>query len=289
MSGYAVRELINDWWPDHLGCLTSYGEGRKDAAEGVICGCGAILGWPHQSDEFAGRPDRQDPRPPDDGIWGNAGDGDSGAVPTAQSDWSNTSTPLNLRDDPPWDTGDQQSDSRVGGDLTAMAGPVDGVDDVIDALVPPGGAMPSSAVVPTDPIESRLVAIDPTKIYTATDIELQLVSIEARLEQGQVFQRVWEMRALAAKIAYTLAYEQAISESEASSADRRKAEATIKCKEKLVDKLTAETMAKAVADTMHNLRSMLSGYQSIARSIGSSMSVTGMDLDNARERYARSG
>jgi hypothetical protein len=272
-TGYSVRDLIKDWWPDHLGCLTSYGVGRKDQELGVVCGCGAVLGFPAQSDEFAGpsRPERQDPPVPDSGLWGNSGDGDSGAVPTAQGGGY---------DDPPWDTSDAASPM-------ATEQPVDAIPDGVDALVPTGGAMPASAVVPTDPIESRLVAIDPTRIYTSTDIELQLVSIEARLEAGQLFQRVWEMRALAAKIAYTLAYEQAISESDAPSADRRKAEATLACREELEAKLTAETMAKAVADTMHNLRSMLSGYQSIARSIGASMSVGGMDLDNARERYAR--
>jgi hypothetical protein len=276
MSGYSVRDLIKDWWPEHLGCLTSYGSGRKDNTEGVICGCGAILGYPTMSDEFAGRTTdtRRDPlaptlpadTSPSYPAGGQLGD-----------DWQGPT----VDDSPPWDTSDQEP--------AVTASPAFNVDpaaDAIDALVPAGGAMPSSAVVPYDPIESALVAIDPTKIYTAMDIEMQLVSIEARLEQGQLFQRVWEMRALSAEIAYELAYAQAITDSEATSADRRKAEAILACQEQLVAKLTAKTMSKAVADTMHNLRSMLSGYQSIARSVGSSMSAAGMDVDNARERYA---
>jgi hypothetical protein len=260
MSGYSVRDLIKDWWPEHLGCLDSYGPGRKDQAAGVVCACGVVLGFPLQSIEFAGRTD------------------DSPPAGHSAPDGSYVS---GLDDPPPWDTSDQEP--------AASASPVSNVDpaaDAIDALVPAGGAMPSSAVVPYDPIESALVAIDPTKIYTAMDIEMQLVSIEARLEQGQLFQRVWEMRALSAEIAYELAYAQAITDSQATSADRRKAEAILACQEQLVAKLTAKTMSKAVADTMHNLRSMLSGYQSIARSVGSSMQVGGMDLDNARERYA---
>lgn len=131
-------------------------------------------------------------------------------------------------------------------------------------------------VVPADPINAALQAIDPTRPYTPTDVELQLVDIERRLEAGQVFQRVWEERLYQSSIAFEFAWARAIDASSGSSADKRNAEATLACEEKLIDKMLAEHMVKAVRETMHNLRAMLSGFQSIARSVGASMSVAGV-------------
>lgn len=127
-----------------------------------------------------------------------------------------------------------------------------------------------SAVTPVDPIESALIAMDPTKVYTPADIELQLVSIVARLEQGQHFQREWEMRANAAAVDYTLSYAEAVVAADGRSKEVREAQAILACRDEMVEKMTTEATVKAIRETMHNLRSMLSGFQSIGRSVGAS-------------------
>jgi hypothetical protein len=133
--------------------------------------------------------------------------------------------------------------------------------------------MPDSAVVPVDPIESALLAMDPTQPYTPADIELQLVSIVARLEQGQHFQREWEIKANAAAVAFELANALAIVQADGRSKEIREAQAKLACREEFITKMTTEATVKAVRESMHTLRSMLSGFQSIGHSVGASFNA----------------
>lgn len=231
-------ELVVQFWDDHVSCLDRAPAQQFDQ-EGVVCSCGTILGWPDEVDAP---------------NIAKLAEGDGYDRIDAQSGMTHPDLAETANAHPSWDTVESAPSTEVE--------PVRMID-------------PNSVVVPADPIEAALSAIDPTKVYTPVDIELQLVDIERRLEQGQLFQRVWEVRQYRTALAFELSWAKAIRSSGASAADMRKADATVECAEELAAKMEAELMVRAVRETMHNLRSMLSGYQSIARSIGASMSVAG--------------
>lgn len=341
-------ELINEYWPDHLECRDLHPQSwaRQFEEEGVVCGCGTILGWPSEPAEgpeegdeevnpiptqgmSSSAPDDEltaeeqealraaglsiephavgdtvtvagvqftkhsdspfedpdghlfDPQgaaeastAPDDGAWGNAGDGDSGGLPP----WEIPERPGPVKMDSSHSPSDWVPDAeqrQAAGEPTDIAALAEGEGYDTAGPVAHRGSVIDTPVEAKDPINAALAAIDPTKIYTPVDVEMQLVDLERRLEQGQVFQRVWENRAYEAGVTFELAWARAIVKASGGAADMRKAQATIECEEQLVEKMQAEHMVKAVRETMHNLRSMLSGYQSIASSIRASMSVAG--------------
>jgi hypothetical protein len=222
-----------------------------------------------------------DPAVPDDpaAIRAWADQADNGPMPSDPYLPADTVT-----DAPPWDTSrevggvvpPEQTEPRPWDASESTTPSRDGDAPIPSTAVAVTPGTPDTTVQAADPINAALAAIDPTKVYTPTDIEMQLVDIERRLEQGQVFQRVWENHLYDAAVAFELAWARAIDRSDAPSADRRKAAAILACEEQLVAKMTAEHMVKAIRETMHNLRAMLSGYQSIASSIRSSMSVAGV-------------
>jgi hypothetical protein len=294
----APADVIRETWPEHTSCL-DLGEPHVYEDEGIVCPCGYILGWPPddnpdetaagdvpadvQRDEFdrhaADDPDgylfdRQGPIPDD---W--AAQAAEDAAIAEQAGGGNP-------EGPPWDMpsgdGPEKLDTIGGARQDNQLHPV-----VPSEAAQPGTAVagvPHSEVTPEDPISARLAAIDPTMPYTPTDIELQLVDIERRLESGQLFQRVWEQRAFDTAKAYKIAWAKAMNASNGGSADKREAEVFIATQAEWIAKAEAEYMVKAVRDTMHNLRSMLTGFQSIARSVAASMSVAGTDIrrDQAR-------
>jgi hypothetical protein len=267
-------ELVDQFWPDHTGCRDSYGPARQYEDEGVVCGCGVILGWPDETGTV--HPDlaetANDPAEP---PWATDREVD-GVVPPEQDDPDgHLFDPQGAREPDVDDWPAQAAEDAVAAEQEAAQGQDGQVERWTSTEL-------DTPVQPADPINAALKAIDPTRIYTPVDVEMQLVDLERRLEQGQVFQRVWEERAYQANVAYTLAEARALVEAKGGSAEVRKAEAILACEDEYLAKLTADHMVKAVRETMHNLRSMLSGYQSIARSIGASMSVAGAGADYGR-------
>ncbi len=175
-------------------------------------------------------------------------------------------------DDPPWDDPDTRmiAHEPVINDMPP--------DEEQGQLPAAHGSVEKSAVVPQDPIMAALDVIDPTRPYSPAEVEAQLVDLEARLERGQHFQRVWEERAYRTKLAFTMAYEAdlvRIYDETRAPQDIRQAQARQENKTLYEDMTLAEMMVKAVRESMHNLRSQLSGYQSIARSVGASMTGNG--------------
>lgn len=249
-----LAEIVRDWRPTHAVCLPHNLKGLRIEEYGIHCACAARLGWPPAGYGL------EEPI----GLHDHVGDrviehDEHGAVVR------------NLSADE-W---------RIE-QLRAGHGPANEVAeqaalDVISATeVAPwdaGMVEPPSAVVPVDPLGSELGAMSPTAVYTPSDVELQLVSIVARLEAGQHFQRQWEVRANAAALAYEIAHARAIVESDGRSKEVREAEALLACEDLYLTKMDAEATVKAVRESMHNLRSMLSGFQSIARSVGSSFNA----------------
>lgn len=131
----------------------------------------------------------------------------------------------------------------------------------------PGGELEYE---PRDPIESALALIDPTHIYTPEEVERHILDVLARLECGALFERQTVERHHRAVDAWDRAFFRAINTSQATSADKRKAEAMVACDDAGLsrEKFEAEMVREAAKSTMHNLRSVLSGYQSVARSVG---------------------
>lgn len=119
-----------------------------------------------------------------------------------------------------------------------------------------------------DPVQATLATIDPTMAYTPVDLEMRILDVLARLEQGALFERQAIDNAALAEMDWKRAYWIAREASEAGAADRREADAMLKTLELHQAHLAASMVAKAVKATMHNLRAVLSGYQSVARSVG---------------------
>lgn len=119
-----------------------------------------------------------------------------------------------------------------------------------------------------DPVQATLAAIDPTQAYTPVDLEMRILDVLARLETGALFEREAIEREGRAKLEWRRAYWIAREASQAGAADRREAEAMVKTLELHQEYIETEMVAKAVKATMHNLRGILSGYQSVARSVG---------------------
>jgi hypothetical protein len=107
--------------------------------------------------------------------------------------------------------------------------------------------------------------------YTPEQVELEIVGILSRIERGAGFQTTKVEECAAAKLEYDLAYARALINSTARSKEVREAEAMLACREQYERWKLLDLTVKTTAEGMHNLRSMLSGFQSVARSIGTSL------------------
>lgn len=132
---------------------------------------------------------------------------------------------------------------------------------------PPKGALAVHNEA-SDPLHAALQTIDPTRPYSPVDLEMRLLDVLHRLETGAVFERKAIENAASLKAEWERAYYVSVNASQAGSADKRKAEAYADNMELYQKFLEAEMLQKAVQATMHNLRGILSGYQSVARSVG---------------------
>lgn len=141
----------------------------------------------------------------------------------------------------------------------------------------------SVAYEAADPIESTLALIDPSEVYAPEDVERHILDVLARLEMGAKFEREVIEKHYEAKQAYDLKFAASLLESNETSADRRKADATIKCEAEFRAATQAEFLRKAVQATMHNLRAVLTGYQSTSRSVGAAYNAGGAQHSHARQ------
>jgi hypothetical protein len=107
--------------------------------------------------------------------------------------------------------------------------------------------------------------------YTPEQVELEIVGLLSRIERGAGFQTTKVEECAAAKLDYDLAYARALINSTARSREIREAEAMLACREQYERWKLLELTVKTTSEGMHNLRSLLSGFQSVARSIGTSL------------------
>lgn len=122
---------------------------------------------------------------------------------------------------------------------------------------------------PRDPIQSTLDLIDPSKVYSPDEVERHILDVLARLECGALFERAAIESAAAANHDWDRAYWRAYHGSSATSEGKRKADAMVSCDDQGLTerRFQADMVREAAKSTMHNLRAVLSGYQSVAKSI----------------------
>lgn len=148
-----------------------------------------------------------------------------------------------------------EEESEVGRDLVPFAG---------TPLMP---SDPGSM----DPLNRGLPPLDPTLPYTPADVELKILEILQQGERGERFLREQLARLHQAQHNLDLRYNLAIVKSDARAADQRKAEAWIATEKERFEATQAEMLVRALRDNLHNLRAQLSGFQSVARSLGVSL------------------
>jgi hypothetical protein len=161
--------------------------------------------------------------------------------------------------------------ARCGCKLLVTEGEPLGVQDVTD-LVPAmtngeAAAEGRKTYHPDDPIAATIALIDPTKVYTPEEIERQILDCNARLERGAHFERAALEEEGRTELLWSNAFDLAVLNSEQRAVDLRKADAMVSTRELHDAFVTARMVRKAIQSTMHNLRSVLSGYQSVGKSI----------------------
>lgn len=159
-------------------------------------------------------------------------------------------------DNPPWEATAEQNDATHRAMTTSQK----------------GGAL---TYEPSDPIRSTLALIDPTELYTPDDVERHILDTLYRLETGQLFERESVTKYYGAKQAFDLKFAACMVSSKGGAADVRKAQATLDCAEEYAALNDAEMVMKAVKATMHNLRSVITGYQSVAKSVAQTYQAGG--------------
>lgn len=169
---------------------------------------------------------------------------------------------------PPW-TPEERPDAAEAG----QGGVANAADRAAGrALQQRGGSAVAEAA---DPIRSTLALIDPTEVYGPEDVERHILDTLYRLETGALFERETVVKAYETAQAFDLKYNACIATSTGGSADVRKAMAMNDCAAEYSAMMEAKMLKEAVKQTMHNLRAVLSGYQSTARSVGSAYQAGG--------------
>ena len=282
------------------------GQGLIDPDEGVVCNCGEVLGFPAVQDEAdyvaaepeqpdtsgaqTGEPDdepdwtpqltdREHASDPDGDLWGPDGE----AIPAqplvsnrlgeeetaTEAGWNDLVTappdeaqaiPHGTRSEPGWVDGAWSPDDEA-----------QARQDYAEPPAEPKGVMPyrdHGVVEAEDPLAARVVTIDPTQPYGPLDVEHQLLDIAQRLERGVHFQRYWEERQFAADATYTnKAARERWNHRGDGAKDVRDAAVHMACQEEWTELRLCDAMVRAVRETMHNLRSLQTGYQTVARSV----------------------
>lgn len=129
-------------------------------------------------------------------------------------------------------------------------------------------------VAAADPIARTLELIGPAQDYTPEQVERLMLDTVYRLEHGQAFER-WALEQSAeAERAYDRAYAKAFTLASGAMELRRNV-AEVECADLADTKDRADMVHRAAKATMHNLRSTLSGYQSVLKSVQSTYAAGG--------------
>lgn len=108
--------------------------------------------------------------------------------------------------------------------------------------------------------------------YTPDEVELELVDTLDRIERGASWLTTQEEKRGAAKMTHEIAFARARWSSNARSAEQRNDEALLATLDTYEEWQRLELVCRTAREGLHNLRAKLSGLQSVARSVGASMS-----------------
>lgn len=159
------------------------------------------------------------------------------------------------------------------GELFPLEGLIDGARTLSDAEVQvrPGNTVTVHAA---DPI-ARQAALIPQGVHLTPEmLEQNILDVLERLEKGGAFERMCIEQEAAAKTAYTIAYARAFNQTTGAVEVRNQAaiEATIP---ELEARDEAIMIRKAVQASLHTLRSVLSGYQTVNGNVRAAMNAGG--------------
>lgn len=129
-------------------------------------------------------------------------------------------------------------------------------------------------VAAADPIARTLELIGPAQDYTPEQVERLMLDCVRRLEEGQAFERWALEQAAEAGRAYDRAYAKAFTLAGGAMELRRNV-AEVECAELADKKDMTDMVHRAAKAAMHNLRSTLSGYQSVLRSVQATYNAGG--------------
>lgn len=104
--------------------------------------------------------------------------------------------------------------------------------------------------------------------YTPDQIEREIVVVLDRIERGAGWLTTQEEKRAAAKLAYEIAFARRRFNSDGRSAEQRNDDAMLQCLDLYEEWQQMELVCRTAREGMHNLRSILSGLQTVARSVG---------------------
>lgn len=135
-----------------------------------------------------------------------------------------------------------------------------------------------------NPIVARVDLIDPTQPYGPTEVEHHILDATARLERGIVFEAALIASAHKATMEYTLAFSRALAKQSGGDGEWRKARAMGEVEREYELMMQAVMARDAMKATLHSLRSVLSSYQSVAKSVVASYGATNQVEQAQRNR-----
>lgn len=129
-------------------------------------------------------------------------------------------------------------------------------------------------VAAADPIARTLELIGPAQDYTPEQVERLMLDCVQRLEEGQAFERWALEQASEARRAFDRAYAKAFVVC-AGAMELRRNTAEVECAELANARDRTDMVHRAARAAMHNLRSTLSGYQSVLKSVSATYAAGG--------------
>lgn len=143
-----------------------------------------------------------------------------------------------------------------------------------DPTTTPTAVLPSTRThghVPDsyDPLAANSTVVDPNAPYRLEDVEVEILRCVQRLEGGIRYEVQVIEQAEEAEHKYNLAYARALLEAakEPGAADIREARALLATEEERGQMQLLKTMVKTTKAAMHNIRSTLSGLQTVSASL----------------------
>lgn len=147
----------------------------------------------------------------------------------------------------------------------------EGPAEAVEQQKPPWEGSPDKAIGKglelANPWDAQMPIIDLSKITTPREVSEYIADTVGRLERGLVYAAGAIQEHLEASRVYKLAYAKALGMSDARAADQREAEALLATEAEYTAMVAAEVKRRASQAITHDLRSALSGYQSLKNAL----------------------